>query len=234
VDEALERFKLTGCAVLDAFVPESTVASLREACESLLTGEHGPRPGVRRVLARSPSVGAILRDSPIPTLARRTAGDQARIVRSILFDKTAQTNWLVPWHQDASIALRERLDVEGFGPWSVKDGEVHCQPPVAILDGVLVLRIHLDAVGPDNGPLRVVPGSHLHGLLRQADLDRAVSESHHIECCTGTGGVVLMRPHSVHSSPKATRPSRRRVLHLEWSASELPVGLVWAEAFEHA
>lgn len=229
MDERLAQFGPTGCAVLEGIVDHAVVAALREACEPLLMGERGPKPGVRRVLERAPKVWEIVRASPIVPLARGVAGDKAQVVRSILFDKTEQTNWLVPWHQDATIAVREHLEVPGFGPWSMKDGEAHCRPPRNILDGVLVLRVHLDDVGADNGPLRVVPGSHAAGLLPAAEVDRVAKEATYLECCTKAGGVVLMRPHSVHASPKATRPQRRRVLHLEWSVDELPGGLAWAE-----
>jgi ectoine hydroxylase-related dioxygenase (phytanoyl-CoA dioxygenase family) len=229
MDERLAQFGPTGCAVLEGIVDHAVVAALREACEPLLMGERGPKPGVRRVLERAPKVWEIVRASPIVPLARGVAGDKAQVVRSILFDKTEQTNWLVPWHQDATIAVREHLEVPGFGPWSMKDGEAHCRPPRNILDGVLVLRVHLDDVGADNGPLRVVPGSHAAGLLPAAEVDRVAKEATYVECCTKAGGVVLMRPHSVHASPKATRPQRRRVLHLEWSVDELPGGLAWAE-----
>lgn len=226
----VREFQTSGCLVLDRFVEAGTIDSLRAACEPLLAGEQGrAKPGVRRVLHRAPEIERLVRDSAVVDLIREFAGEGARIVRSILFDKTPETNWLVPWHQDATIAVRERRDVEGFGPWSVKDGEAHCRPPRAILDSVLVLRVHLDAVGPTGGPLRVIPGSHAQGLLSGSEVDRIAAESRTVECCTDSGGVVLMRPHSIHASPKAQQPSRRRVLHLECTTVNLPHGLEWAE-----
>ena len=38
-----------------------------------------------------------------------------------------------------------------------------------------------------------------------------------------------MRPLLVHASSPATVPSRRRVVHLEFAAAELPSPLEWAE-----
>jgi hypothetical protein len=67
---------------------------------------------------------------------------------------------LFAWHQDRAIAVRDRVDVPGFGPWSVKAGLVHVEPPVDILERMLAVRLHLDDCGEDNGPLRVLPGSH--------------------------------------------------------------------------
>ena len=43
-------------------------------------------------------------------------------VRATLFDKVEGANWLVPWHQDLTICVRERIDVPGYGPWSIKAG----------------------------------------------------------------------------------------------------------------
>jgi hypothetical protein len=45
---------------------------------------------------------------------------QPRPVRSIYFDKTPETNWMVAWHQDLTLSVRDRIDVAGFGPWSVE------------------------------------------------------------------------------------------------------------------
>lgn len=48
-----------------------------------------------------------------------------RCVRGILFDKIPAENWTVPWHQDTAIAVAKRVDVVGYGPWSLKDGVIH-------------------------------------------------------------------------------------------------------------
>ncbi|MCA3004980.1 MAG: phytanoyl-CoA dioxygenase family protein [Planctomycetaceae bacterium] len=226
-----QAFATSGCAVIDRLLDPQTVAALRDACEPLLADGPGSQPGVRRVLDRNPVLADIIRSSPIPTLARTVVGSGVRVVRSILFDKTASTNWLVPWHQDAAIAVRHRVEADGFGPWSIKQGEPHCRPPREILDSIVVIRVHLDAVDGSNGPLRIVPNSHRQGLLESSEISRLVSAVGFVECHTDAGGIVLLHPHSVHSSPRATHPARRRVLHLECTRAELPDGLQWAEGF---
>lgn len=40
-------------------------------------------------------------------------------VRGILFDKIPGANLKVPWHQDVTIAVQEKIEAEGFGPWSM-------------------------------------------------------------------------------------------------------------------
>jgi hypothetical protein len=184
-----------------------------------------------RVFARRDLLNiAVVRDwvkSPaVRDVVRRVLGDGARAVRGILFDKTPAANWLVPWHQDLSIAVRERRDVEGFGPWSVKAGVQHVQPPVEILNGMLAVRIHLDPCQADNGPLRVIRGSH-RALWTPAQLERLFSESHPVTCCADAGDALFMRPMLVHTSAPALALGHRRVVHIEFAPRALPSGLEW-------
>lgn len=73
-----------------------------------------------------------------------------------MFDKASDANWNLAWHQDVTIAVQRQMDVPGFGPWSVKDGIVHVQPPEEVLNAMVAIRVHLDPCGADNGPLRVI------------------------------------------------------------------------------
>ena len=45
-----------------------------------------------------------------------------RPVRVLYFDKNPDANWAVPWHQDRTIAVAQRIDVPGYDMWSVKAG----------------------------------------------------------------------------------------------------------------
>jgi ectoine hydroxylase-related dioxygenase (phytanoyl-CoA dioxygenase family) len=145
----------------------------------------------------------------------------------LLFDKTPDANWKVAWHQDLTIAVRERIDVPGYGPWSVKGGVVHVQPPTAVLEQMLAVRVHVDACGPENGPLRVLPGSHREGRLSQSEVDLRVKEGEPVRCAIARGGVLAFRPLLLHSSSQAAEPARRRVVHFEFAAAELSGGLAW-------
>ena len=145
-------------------------------------------------------------------------------------DKTSEANWNVAWHQDLSIAVRERMDVRGFGPWSIKAGVVHVQPPREVLERMVTLRLHLDDCMAENGPLRVIPCSHSQGVLTPAKVSQMTSESKAVTCTVGTGGAIVMRPLILHASSKALRPSHRRVVHLEFSSAELPAPLQWGAA----
>lgn len=98
-------------------------------------------------------------DGPVGRLAAEVLGPAARPVRAILFDKSAAANWALAWHQDRVIAVRERIGVDGFGPWSRKHGALHVAPPFPLLARMLTLRVHLDPVPETNAPLLVAPGS---------------------------------------------------------------------------
>ena len=174
-----------------------------------------------------PRVAELARSPAIRALVQPVLGHDARVVRSLLFDKTPDANWKVPWHQDTTVAVKERRDTAGFGPWSTKAQVVHVQPSTAILEGMLTLRIHLDDCGHDNGPLRVVPGSHRVGIL-DVPRARAFRERYgEVACAVSAGSAVLMRPLLLHASSPALIPSHRRVIHLEFAAEALPNGLEW-------
>jgi ectoine hydroxylase-related dioxygenase (phytanoyl-CoA dioxygenase family) len=151
-------------------------------------------------------------------------------VRGILFDKLPEANWKVPWHQDLSIAVRGRVDVAGFGPWSVKAGVPHVQPPLPLLENMLALRLHLDDCDAANGPLRVIPRSHTGGRLSPTAIRAWRSQQAAVACLVPRGGALLMRPLLLHASSPALRPGHRRVIHLEFAAEGLPGGLQWCAA----
>ena len=61
----------------------------------------------------------------VPAATQPILSSAAFPVRAILFDKTPSANLKVAWHQDRSIAVKRRIDVPGYGPWSVKEGIEH-------------------------------------------------------------------------------------------------------------
>jgi hypothetical protein len=130
-------------------------------------------------------------------------GAAARAVRILYFDKTPEMNWAVPWHQDRTIAVTDRVDVAGFAPWSVKGGIHHVEPPEAILRGMVALRLHLDDCGVDNGPLMAVRGSFRLGRVPATQIRRhADTGSIHV-CCARR-----RRPRR-HARPDHTRLAAR-------------------------
>ena len=152
-----------------------------------------------------------------------------RPVRSILFDKTPDENWPVAWHQDLTITVDEKKEVEGYGPWSVKDDAPHVQPPASLLENMVTLRIHLDPTPEENGALRVIPGSHLGGKDQNPSISDEQAESA-ITCACEAGDVLMMSPLILHASSRSTQPTRRRILHFEYAREkDLDPALAWHE-----
>jgi len=123
-----------------------------------------------------------------------------------------------------TIAVRERKDVNGFGPWTMKAGVLHVQPPPEVVSGLLAIRLHLDDSGIDNGPLRVITGSHRQGRFSTEQIGRWDKEKF-VTCSVPKGGALVMRPLLLHASSACATPKSRRVIHIEFAAAELPHGL---------
>jgi hypothetical protein len=172
---------------------------------------------------RQPIVQQVASDPHLVAIACRFLGPSAIPFRATLFGKSPDSNWLVGWHQDTALPLRERRDVSGWGPWSVKAGITYAHAPAAALSRVVALRLHVDDSGPDNGPLRVLPGTHTRGVMSDAEVAQLARDVHAVDCVSPAGGVVAMRPLLVHASSKAESDQRRRVLHIEY-ADSLDIG----------
>jgi ectoine hydroxylase-related dioxygenase (phytanoyl-CoA dioxygenase family) len=202
------------------FWVEDNVLSERE-CDDLIGAVSQSLQGRSRAGARHlmsiPAVEAVAKDERLLRIARRALGDGAVPFRATLFDKSGRANWLVVWHQDTALPLASRNDSAEWGPWSLKAGVLYAHAPASALSRVLALRIHLDASTGENGPLRVIPGSHLAGVLSDDEILDLVRRREKVECLVPRGGVLAMRPLLIHSSSKARANEPRRVLHLEYA-----------------
>ena len=224
-----ESIEHDGAAVLPDVVTRNEIERLIDACRQGF-GDSGRRHAMRNLLSAVPLVRDLAASTAVRGVVEPLIGPAARAVRAIYFDKLPGANWNVAWHQDLSIAVVQRVDVEGYGPWSVKDGVVHVEPPPELLQRMVTVRIHLDDCGKENGPLRVIAGSHRLGRLDDCGIREAVERGPMRTCVVGAGGAVVMRPLILHSSLPSQQLRHRRVIHLEFAASDLPVGLRWAES----
>lgn len=172
-------------------------------------------------------VGELARDPAIRALVEPVLGENCFAVRGLFFDKTPDANWLVPRHQDLTIAVAKRGEVEGFGPWSQKDGVPHVQPPREVLESMLSVRLHLDECDESNGALRVVPGSHESGKLSAPEIAAWFQRRGEVVVPVPLGGALLFRPLLIHASSPACSPRHRRVVHLEFAACESLETLKW-------
>ena len=220
-------FALIENVILPALVDEIISALDQIQINSEVKQRAGKAYGIRRLLEVFPLICTLAESENIRCIIEPIIGENAKIVRGILFDKNPVANWKVPWHQDVVIALREKKEVAGFTAWSTKAGVVHAQPPVEILESILAIRIHLDDTDENNGALRVIPGSHKSGVLGDGEIQKFKENNEQITCTAAQGGALLMRPLLLHASSVATAPTHRRVIHLEYSALNLPDGLEW-------
>lgn len=224
------RLDTRGFAIVHRLFDEETIEQLKQAvaqAEGALSERDGDVYGARNLLALSAVRGGarFLEDRLRPLL-----GNTTRAVRAIFFDKTTRANWLVPWHQDLSVALRNRLECPGWTNWSLKGGVLHVQPPVAFLARMVAARIHLDDCPADNGALRVIPGSHTVGRLSRDEIHSAVATAPPCLITARSGDVLFMKPLLLHASSRASNPVHRRVLQIEFApAGQLPSQLEWAE-----
>lgn len=148
-------------------------------------------------------------------------------VQCTSFEKSADRNWLVPLHQDLSIPVASRVNDPALSGWSLKEGIQFVRAPVDVLYELLAVRLHLDRCELEDGPLRVVRGSHVHGII--GDDEALAMRAAHGEtvCVAPVGSVLAMRPLLLHASSKGSGTSSRRVLHFLFGPRQLPHGLEW-------
>jgi Phytanoyl-CoA dioxygenase (PhyH) len=175
------------------------------------------KAGIRHALQHE-GIRDLAAEPRLLTIAREILGDGAIPFRATLFDKSPQGNWLVVWHQDTALPMRDRQEAQGWGPWSVKDGITYAHAPASALCRVLALRVHLDGSNADNGPLKVLPGTHVKGVLTDDEIEGLARHIQPTDCLVQQGGVLAMRPLVVHASSKSQSPVPRRVVHIEYAA----------------
>jgi ectoine hydroxylase-related dioxygenase (phytanoyl-CoA dioxygenase family) len=216
--DLIDRVEQDGFAIVSSCLNEELTQSL--------AAQLSEASYAKRNLLALPIVRELATSPAVRNLADAVLGKHCFAVKATFFNKTQESNWKVAWHQDLTIMVRKRREVAGFGPWTIKEGIVHVQPAVDILSRILAIRLHLDESGADNGPLRTIPGSHKHGRLSS----KQVSTHERVDCVVcmvPRGGALLMRPLLLHASSACSVPKPRRVIHLEFSADELPQGLSW-------
>jgi ectoine hydroxylase-related dioxygenase (phytanoyl-CoA dioxygenase family) len=220
-----------GFTTVDPILSPGDIRHLLAALEQV-----GPRPGVsqraqvyaiRNLLEVFPAVRELADSGPVRSLVEPVLGSGACPVQGIFFDKPPDANWKVPWHQDLSIPVKARVPVTGFGPWSMKAGVPHVQPPTEVLERLLIVRLHLDDCTEESGPLRVIPGSHLGGKLTPSQVEAWRARAAEVACLVPRGGALVMRPLLLHASSAARASDHRRVIHLVFAAEPLPGELDW-------
>src|SRR4051812_985872 len=208
----LAEFTVAGFALVPDLFFDYDLDGLRSCFKS--AGLQRSRAGIRHVL-HHPAVVTFAVNPQLVQIASSALGRKAHPFRATLFDKSRTANWLVAWHQDTALPLRDKRDLPGWGPWSQKDGIHYAHAPAYALERMVALRVHLDDSSADNGPLRVIPGTHRRGVLSDEEVSEIAASSQPVDCVIGRGGVIAMRPLIIHASSKSVGAMPRRVLHIE-------------------
>lgn len=184
------------------------------------------RPGVR-LSVFDPALTATRAWDRLLAVAREHAPG-CRPVRVVAFDKTDQSNWALPWHQDRVIAVREKHDVAGFSAWSRKDGVWHCEPPVSLLERMMFMRVHIDRCDEASGCLELALATHRLGRVSAGDAAKLAEEADREMCAAAPGDLLIVQALTLHRSVASRVGLRRRALRIDFSADVLPAPLEWA------
>jgi ectoine hydroxylase-related dioxygenase (phytanoyl-CoA dioxygenase family) len=231
MDALRNNLDLLGFSIVPDLLNSDEIDSLFAALSAVEASDAVRKRGgvyaIRNLLEVVPAVARLATSDKLATLVRSALGKDAFPVRGTRFDKTPEANWLVPWHQDLTICVKQRIDAAGFGPWTIKAGVNHVQPPIAVLDAMLAVRIHLDDCDERNGALCILPTTHQSGRFTAEQVDFAQRGSSPVTCSVRRGGAVLMKPLALHASSAAIEPAHRRVIHIDFASCTLPCGLEW-------
>lgn len=215
------RLTWDGAELMSGFA-DLFIDHLEEVLTPFDIGTAGSRIAHQPELVELLTVGTGLRGA-----VEKFTGCPMAPVRAILFDKNPANNWALGWHQDRTICLERRIDTPGYGPWTCKQGLQHVQPPFAIIERMITLRIHLDPVDEGNAPLLVALGSHRLGQIQQGDVENVVSQCERFSCLAKRGDVWAYSTPILHASERNRSGLRRRVLQIDYSGEKLPNGLRW-------
>lgn len=223
-----------GFCLLRRAIDARTVNCLLEICSVVFADEsdnvrarssRGHVYAARNLIESVPDVKTVWQRDVLLAFLRNDLGDQFGLVRALFFDKPPDRTWALPWHKDTSIAVKDNsLRSTVFSRPTVKAGVPHVIACDSVLRQMLTLRIHLDEVTEENGPLRVIPDSHHSNDSEGSGIASAV------EVLAAAGDVLAMRPLISHSSGSSVPGTKRhrRILHLEFASSpSLPDGLQW-------
>ncbi|WP_290795332.1 phytanoyl-CoA dioxygenase family protein [Flavihumibacter sp. UBA7668] len=228
----MKEFEATGFEIINEVYTDNEIQNIQDTIHSTSSNQPGFLKStdlfaIRQFLKEIPACFSLLFNNNLKTIISSRFGKDYFIVKSIYFDKPADSNWFVAYHQDLTISVDKKVELKGYGPWTTKQNQFAVQPPIEILEDNFTIRIHLDAATEENGALKVLPGSHLKGVVRTDQLNLTDAEVK--SCNVNAGGIMLMKPLLLHASGRTTNKMQRRVIHLEFSRTPLPAEISWSE-----
>lgn len=227
---AKNRLTHKGFGILNHVYTTKETKKIKKEMGNYLKTITNPKVGVRGLLQKLPNLYPLIFNENLLSIIR-SINPNAFLIKSIYFDKSPQSNWFVTWHQDIPINVSEKQEIEGYSGWTEKEEVISVCPPLEVLQNQFTIRIHLDDTNRYNGALQVIPGSHKK-QLSDSEIKVITENSIPYLCEVDLGGIQLMNPLTVHSSSKSKHSKKRRVIHLEFSSSNLPNGLQFSEKEE--
>lgn len=228
----LISFQKSGICILDPIYADSEIEAI-VSCLSKANqnddayGKTRDLFAIRQLLNQIPELLPLLFTEKLRSVLMLFYQGPCFLTKAIYFDKPASSNWFVAYHQDLSISVDQKAMIPGYQNWTFKKGQYGVQPPVEILEKTLTVRIHLDNTDANNGALKIIPGSHLHGILRLETI-QIFPENEQL-CEVKKGGIMLMSPLILHASNRSSDNRKRRVIHLEFNSEYLQTPLMWLE-----
>jgi ectoine hydroxylase-related dioxygenase (phytanoyl-CoA dioxygenase family) len=182
---------------------------------------------IRQFLKEVPETQNLIFNENLQKVISELFGKNYFVIKSIYFDKPETSNWYVSYHQDLTISVDKKIELDNFKFWTTKQNQFAVQPPIEILENIYTIRIHLDDTDENNGALKVIEKSHLKKIYRPENIDWQTEKE--TTCNVKKGGIMIMKPLTLHSSSRTTNNKKRRVIHIEFSDANLPNGLNWSE-----
>ena len=119
----INKIERDGFAILETLIHSTTLDRIEKELQHievdhLASQRAGKAFGLRNLMSSVPLTRDLANSETLRSLVEPVLGRSAQVVRTIYFDKHKDANWKVAWHQDLTIAVREKVDVEGFRAWS--------------------------------------------------------------------------------------------------------------------
>jgi len=185
---------------------------------------------IRQLIKNVPALPEVLFNQKLKKLVSDLSDSNYFLTKAIYFDKPSESNWFVAYHQDLSISVNQKADLEDYVNWTFKKGQHGVQPPIRILKDTITIRIHLDDTDENNGALKIIEKSHRNGITRSDEKNWDLKNER--ICKVQKGGAMLMRPLTLHASNRTTNGKKRRVIHLEFNNHVLKEPLEWLEKYK--
>lgn len=230
--EAKNKLLNNGFAIIDAIYSTNEINEIGTVISKLDTSNPIFRKSehlfaIRQFIKEVPEIKNILFNSQFKEVINTIGGEDYFVVKSIYFDKPKKSNWFVSYHQDLTISVNEKKNLNDFINWTKKHNQYAVQPNKEILENIFTVRIHLDDTTAGNGALKVINKSHLKSINRIENTDFKLEEE--VICEVNSGGIMIMKPLLFHASSKTTNNKNRRVIHIEFSNKKLSENIAWSE-----